>query len=135
MWLQFKSGTWLTRERLYGYPLILLVVSLTTAMIWIALADGLIDRNGKPIGTDFSNVGHGQNGFLTATLLGGGLIFLERRPILAGVLLGLLAYKPQFGLLIPLVLLATGRWTAIAAATVTVLSACSATLIVFGPEV
>src|SRR5262245_42928530 len=56
MWRQIKSGAWLTRERLYRYPLIVLVLSLTAAVIWIALADGLIDRNGKPIGTDFSNV-------------------------------------------------------------------------------
>ena len=35
---------------------------------------------------------------------------LDRRPLLAGVLFGLLAYKPQFGLMIPLVLVASGRW-------------------------
>jgi len=83
----------------------------------------------------FINLGHGQNGFVTATLLGGGLVLLDRRPIVAGVLLGLLAYKPQFGLMIPLVLLATGRWSVMAAATATVLSACAVTLAVFGPEV
>ena len=50
------------------------------------------------------NLGHGQNGFLTAALLGGALAMLDRRPIVAGILFGLLAYKPQFGLMIPLVL-------------------------------
>ncbi len=39
---------------------------------------------------------------------------------LAGVLFGLLAYKPQFGLLIPLVLAATGRWRTFAAAAATI---------------
>jgi alpha-1,2-mannosyltransferase len=58
------------------------------------------------------NAGHGQNGFLTAALLGGALASLNARPALAGVLIGLLAYKPQFGILIPLVLLATLRWRA-----------------------
>ncbi|MDO9061684.1 MAG: glycosyltransferase family 87 protein, partial [Bradyrhizobium sp.] len=186
---------------------------------WIALSDGLIDRNGKPIGTDFSNVyaagaltwqgrpgdayvpalqhaaekavfggrevpfygwhyppfffavavlvaavpyafglaiwlaaslaaylavmrailprpetwliaaafpgvivniGHGQNGFLTAALLGGALHWLDRRPWLAGVLIGCLAYKPQFGVLIPVALLAGGRWATIGAAAATV---------------
>jgi hypothetical protein len=72
---------------------------------------------------------------LTAALLGGALVLLERRPIVAGVLVGLLAYKPQFGLLIPLVLLATGRWRVIAAATATVLATCAATLVLFGPKV
>ena len=56
MWRQLKSGAWLTRKRLRRYPIILLAVSLAAAVIWIALSDGLIDRNGKPIGTDFSNV-------------------------------------------------------------------------------
>jgi alpha-1,2-mannosyltransferase len=83
----------------------------------------------------FVNLGHGQNGFLTAALLGGGLVLLDTRPVMAGVLMGLLAYKPQFGLLIPLVLLATGRWRVIAAAAVTVVCACATTLIVFGLQV
>jgi alpha-1,2-mannosyltransferase len=81
------------------------------------------------------NVGHGHNGFLTAALLGGALISLDRRPVLAGVLFGLIAYKPQFGVLIPLVLAATGRWHAFAAAGVTVVMLAVATLIAFGPEV
>jgi alpha-1,2-mannosyltransferase len=234
MWRQIKSGAWLTPARLHGYTLILLAASLTIVVIWIALADGLIDRNGKPIGTDFSNVwaagklvldgeqaapydparqheaekktfggrevpfygwhypplflmvaaglallpygwallawmaltlpaylvvirsivprpetllvaaafpavlvnlGHGQNGFLTAALLGGGLLLLDKRPAVAGVLIGLLAYKPQFGLLIPLVLVATARWRVIAAATATVLAGCALTYALFGPEV
>jgi len=71
----------------------------------------------------FVNFGHGQNGFLTAGLLGGGLLLLERRPVLAGLCFGLLAYKPQFGLLLPLVLLAGRHWRAfIAAAGATVLA-------------
>ena len=64
----------------------------------------------------FVNVTHGHNGFITAALLGGALLVLDRRPLLAGVLMGCLAYKPQFGLLVPLVLAATGRWRTIAAA-------------------
>ena len=64
----------------------------------------------------FVNIGHGHNGFLTAALIGAGLLMLDRRPILAGILFGLMAYKPQFGVLIPLVLAATGRWRAFLAA-------------------
>jgi len=234
VWTQIKSGAWLTRERLHGYCVILLAVSLAVAIVWIALSDALIDRNGQPIGTDFSNVwaagslvldgeaaapydparqhaaeikafggrdvpfygwhyppfflmvaaalallpyswalatwtlltlpaylavtrailprpetllvalafpavfvnlGHGQNGFLTAALLGGGLLFLDKRPIATGVLFGLLAYKPQFGLLIPLVLVVTARWRVIAAATVTVLAVGALTLALLGPQV
>lgn len=228
-----RSGDWLTYERLSTYPRMLLGVIVIALALWIGLSDGLIDPNGKPLGTDFSNVyaageltlkgepeaaydparqlaaerevfggrdvpfygwhypplflfaaaalatlpygwalfawmaltlpafiaamrailpraetpmlslafpavfinlGHGQNGFLTAALLGGALVLLDRRPLLAGILIGLLAYKPQFGVLIPLVLLATGRWQAFAAAGVTVIAASAATLGVFGME-
>jgi hypothetical protein len=52
----------------------------------------------------------GQNGFVTAALLAGALIAVERRPILAGCLFGLLTFKPHLGLLIPLALLAGARW-------------------------
>jgi len=214
-WQGLRSGRWLTAARARGYSLILLGLGAIAVAGWIGLSDGLIDRNGKPIGTDFSNVyaagkltwlgrpaeayqpalqhaeekavfggrevpfygwhyppfffavafavaaftyawglalwvaaslaaylaamrailprpetlliatafpavfvnvGHGQNGFLTAALLGGALQLLDRRPWLAGVLIGCLAYKPQFGVLIPVALLAGARWRTIAAA-------------------
>ena len=47
-----------------------------------------------------------------AALIAFALVQLDRRPVLAGILFGLLAYKPQFGLMIPLVLIATQRWRA-----------------------
>jgi len=81
------------------------------------------------------NVGHGQNGFLTATLLGGALVTLDRRPLVAGILIGLLAYKPQFGLMIPIALLAGGRWRSCAAAAATVAVFTLATTFAFGPQV
>lgn len=59
---------------------------------------------------------HGHNGFLTALLLGGGLILLDRRPFVAGLLFGCLIYKPQLGLVIPPLLLAGRNWRAIAGA-------------------
>ncbi len=58
-----------------------------------------------------ANLMVGQNGFLTAALLGGSLGLMQRRPVLAGCCLGLLTYKPHFGVLFPLVLAASGRWT------------------------
>ena len=218
-WQGLRSGGWLTAARMRGYSLILLGLSVLVFAGWIAVSDGLIDRNGQPIGTDFSNVyaagtltwqgrsaeayapalqhaaekavfdgrevpfygwhyppfffaiavlvaavpyawglaiwlvasfaayltairailprqetllvaaafpavfvnvGHGQNGFLTAALLGGALHWLDRKPWLAGMLIGLLAYKPQFGVLIPIALLAGGRWRSIGAAAATI---------------
>lgn len=83
----------------------------------------------------FINIAHGHNGFLTAGLFGFGLLLLDRRPVLAGLLLGALCYKPQFGLLVPLALVAGGRWRAIAAAAAAVLGLSAAATALFGPDV
>jgi alpha-1,2-mannosyltransferase len=83
----------------------------------------------------FVNLGHGQNGFLSAALIGAALLQLDRRPVLAGVLFGLLAYKPQLGVVIPFVLIATGRWKTFLAAAATVAALVLTTLVLFGPEV
>jgi hypothetical protein len=83
----------------------------------------------------FINLGHGHNGFLTAALFAGALLTLDARPILSGILIGCLAYKPQFGLLIPLVLVATGRWRVVAAAAATVVLMALAVTAAFGVEV
>src|SRR6201994_2676175 len=206
-WEQLRSGRWLTAERARAYSLVLLGLYAIAIIGWVALSSGMVARDGKPIGTDFSsfyaagslvlegragdvydmaahyarevqifgattpyyawlyppiflfvaaalallpyplalaawqggslalylaviaailrrsrqdsgviaqlwlpvaaafpavfiNLGHGQNGFLTAGLLGAGLVTLPRRPLLSGMLFGLLAYKPQFALLI-----------------------------------
>ena len=64
----------------------------------------------------------GQNGFLTAALIAAILLQLEARPPLAGLLLGLLTYKPHFGLLFPVALLFGGYWRALASATIATLA-------------
>lgn len=231
IWQALRSGEWLTAARARDYSLILLALAALAIAGWIALSDGLIDRNGKPIGTDFSNVyaagvltwqgrpeqaydparqheaeravfggrdvpffgwhyppfffavafvvaalpyafglslwllascaaylaaicailrrpetlviatafpavfvniGHGQNGFLTAALLGGALLLLDRRPWIAGLLIGLLAYKPQFGVLIPVALLAGNRWSTIGAAGATVIALVAISFLALG---
>jgi alpha-1,2-mannosyltransferase len=223
---------WLGRERVLAYSRIFLVLYVAIAAGWVALSHGLVDRLGKPIGTDFvnvyaagelalagepaaawdwtrhrdaeraifaidnryygwhyppifllvaaplallpyaaalavylaiglalywlvmrrvvptraamlpalafpgvfANVGHGQNGFLTLALLGGGLVLLDRRPLLAGGLIGLLAYKPQFALLAPVALLAGGHWRALLAAAASAVAVSLLALLVFGAE-
>jgi len=55
-WQGLQSGQWLTAARIRGYSMILLGFCVIALAGWIALSDGLIDRNGKPLGTDFSNV-------------------------------------------------------------------------------
>ena len=234
IWQGLKSGDWLTAARARAYAVILLVICAIAAAAWIAVSPDLIDPNGKPIGTDFSNVyaagtltwqgkpadaynpalqhaaekavfggrevpffgwhyppfffavaflvaalpyaaglaiwlvaslavylsvirailprrgtlllaaafpavfvniGHGQNGFLTAALLGGALHLIDRRPWLAGMLIGLLAYKPQFGVLIPLALLANQRWSGIAAAAATIVILVALSFVALGGNV
>jgi arabinofuranan 3-O-arabinosyltransferase len=56
---------------------------------------------------------------LTGSLLGGALLSLERRPALAGIFIGCLTYKPQFGILFPVALVAARQWRAIAGAAIT----------------
>lgn len=239
-WRRLKSGDWLTLERIRAYSLIMLVIGLAAIVIWIGLSKGGVDRNGKPIGTDFSsfytagslaleghaaaaydfalhharqqqvfgadtpyyawlyppiffliatplawlpypaalatwqfgtlafylvvigailsgaranpavrrnwllvaiafpavfiNLGHGQNGLLSAALFGAALLALPKRPILAGILFAALAYKPQFGVAIPFALLAAGRWRTIAAACLTLAILIAVTALLFGVD-
>ncbi len=83
----------------------------------------------------FINLGQAHNGFLTAALIGATLTCIDRRPILSGILIGALSYKPQFGLLIPLVLIASGRWRVFAAAAAAVALMTAAVTLVLGSEV
>jgi len=56
------------------------------------------------------NLRWGQNGFLNTALLGFGLYFLESNPVLAGLMFGLLTYKPQIALFAFLVLFISKKW-------------------------
>jgi alpha-1,2-mannosyltransferase len=235
-----RSGQWLTAARARGYSLILLGICIIAITGWIGLSDGLIDRNGKPLGTDFSsfyaagslvlegraadvynmaahyareqqifgagtpyygwlyppifllvatplatmpyllalavwqlssfalylvvvavivrrmrardaigsawlavaigfpavfiNLGHGQNGFLTAGLFGAALLTLPANAVVSGVLFGLLAFKPQLGLIIPITLLAAGQWRAVLAAGVTLIALVGITSLFLGAD-
>jgi len=76
----------------------------------------------------------GQNGFLTASLIGGMLVLLPTRPVLAGICLGLLSYKPQYGLLFPLVLIAASQWTVFFTAAVVAVAMAAVSWLAFGTE-
>ncbi len=82
----------------------------------------------------FFNILVGQNGFASAALIGGALVTLGERPILSGVLVGLMTYKPQFGILFPLALAAGGYWRTIAAAAATAIAMAIVSWLVFGGE-
>lgn len=80
------------------------------------------------------NIIFGHNGALTAALLIGGLLFSKSRPILAGVLLGLLTIKPHLGVLVPFCLLASCNWRAIIAAVTTAVVLFTASGLIYGFE-
>ena len=220
---------WLDAERARAYKWIVLAITLLGSVVWIALSASGLDREGKPIGTDFVgfysasrlalgrrpdlaydvaahwaaqkalfgpkldytaffypppalmicwplalapyfwslaawltatgyafyrvlrgylpsldatafvafpavfvNAAHGQNGFLSAALIGGGLLAMETRPAIAGVLFGGMALKPHLALVIPLALVFARRWTTLAVAAVTVAVFCLSSLVAFG---
>jgi alpha-1,2-mannosyltransferase len=78
------------------------------------------------------NIGSGQNAFLTGALIIGGFAFLPAYPRLAGVLLGLLSYKPQLWLLVPVALVAGRQWRTLASAVITAVIVIVASAAVFG---
>jgi hypothetical protein len=75
---------------------------------------------------------HGHNGFLTALLLGAGLMLLDQRPSIAGFLFGALIYKPQFGLIIPPLLFALRSWRAVVSAIASASTLVILTLVIWG---
>jgi len=76
----------------------------------------------------------GQNGFFSASLIGGALAVMERRPLLAGALIGLLTYKPHLGLLFPIALVAGRHWRAAVAAGVVAAVMAAAAWLAFGED-
>jgi arabinofuranan 3-O-arabinosyltransferase len=82
----------------------------------------------------FTNTLVGQNGFLTAALIGATLYLMPVRPILAGVCLGLLSYKPQYGLLFPIALIAAAQWRVFFSAGVTAVALAFVSWLAFGTE-
>ena len=111
-------------------------LAATLAAYAVAIGGILRGRTGVLFALGFPaaiwNVTAGQNGFLTAALIGGTLGLLERQPVLAGICLGLLTYKPQFGLLFPLILIADRRWLVIAVAAVVAIVLAALSWLAFG---
>ncbi|MBA4347625.1 MAG: hypothetical protein C0413_02095 [Clostridiales bacterium] len=83
----------------------------------------------------FLNLRWGQNGFLSTALLGFSIAWMETSPVLSGVMIGFLAYKPQLAILPLFILLITKNWKALIAAAGTVLSSSLLSLLIFGKEV
>ena len=115
-----------------GWALLSLVPYLAMMRAIVGRPFGLLLAVAVPMA--FNNVLVGQNGFLTAALIGGTLYLMPVRPILSGICLGLLSYKPQYGLLFPLVLIAASQWTVFFTAAVVTLAMAVASWLAFGTE-
>jgi arabinofuranan 3-O-arabinosyltransferase len=115
-----------------GWALVSLLPYLAVMRAIIGRTFGLVLAVGFPV--VFNNALVGQNGFLTAALIGGTLFLMPARPVLSGICLGLLSYKPQYGLLFPLVLIAASQWTTFIAAAVVAVAMALASWLAFGTE-
>jgi hypothetical protein len=121
---------------LLSYPAAMTVWVCLTLIAYLVALKRLVPRAGllalafPPVLVDCIV---GQNGFLTAALFFGGVALLERRPFVAGLLIGCLVIKPQLALLFPLALLVSRQWRAIAGAAASSIGVALAGLIAFGP--
>jgi hypothetical protein len=107
---------------LLGYAAVVFVIVRLPSAIALALASPFA----------FWNFGMGQTGFLRASLVGAALLALERRPVLSGVFVGCLTFKPQFGLLFPIALAAAKQWRAFASAVITAAILAGVSVAAFG---
>ncbi len=80
----------------------------------------------------FLTVALGQNSFLTTALMGGALLVLDRRPVLAGILFGAMCYKPHFLLLVPVALIAGRYWATLLAGAATGIALTGLSLLLLG---
>ncbi len=80
------------------------------------------------------NFGAGQNAFLIAALLIAGFRLLNRRPVFAGLILGVLTIKPQFALMAPIALIAARQWPALLAAAGSALLLALVSALIFGVD-
>jgi hypothetical protein len=125
----------------YGLSLFAWLAGTTTAAVLLArqwlkqqapATIGLIPLLAFP--ALWINIGNGQNAALTTALFLGGCLLLDRRPVIAGLILGLLIIKPQLGLALPFILIASGRWKTFIAAGVSAAGLSFAAWLLVGTE-
>lgn len=82
----------------------------------------------------FLTSGHGQNAMLTAAILSWGLILLRAHPWIAGAVFGLLVFKPQLGLMLPVAFLGSRNWRAATSTLLSALAMSAASLVIVGRD-
>ncbi|MEJ8474043.1 glycosyltransferase family 87 protein [Roseibium algae] len=76
-----------------------------------------------------------NNSALTIFLIVLALVILKKGPVISGILLGVASLKPQYGVLVPVFLLANGHYRAIFAACLTILALLALTALLYGADV
>ena len=116
-----------------------IVFQAATLALWLVVARRILAARGWtwciPVlayPAVFWTVGLGQNAMLTAALLGAVTLLVDTRRSTAGILLGLLCYKPHLALLAPIALAAGGYWRAFTAAALTVAAIVALSIACFG---
>ena len=141
--------------RWYGYPPVMMLLSLPLALTgfltglilwWIAGYAIVATMLSRDIGWRWGalaafatpaammNTLSGQNGALSAALLAGGILLVQKRPWLAGVLFGALCFKPHLAILVPVALAAGGYWRSFIAAGLSAVTLCAASYLLLGAE-
>ncbi|MGF6608802.1 alpha-1,2-mannosyltransferase [Paraburkholderia sp. WSM4175] len=118
-------------------PVSYVVFALATAAAFVLLLRKVLPMRGAllPI-IAFPGIwlttAQGQNSCLTASLALGSLMMLEKRPVTAGICLGMLSIKPHLAILFPIALACAGMWSAFVAAGVTAVLLTCISIFVFG---
>ncbi|HEX8482539.1 MAG TPA: glycosyltransferase family 87 protein [Allosphingosinicella sp.] len=125
---------------LVPYPLALLSWLILTGGAFAAAARPYLRDAGLPgwlalvAPATLLNVWAGHYGLLMGALWLGAFHLLPRRPVLAGILIGLMLVKPHLAVLAPLILARRGDWRAFAAAAATAAALVGVSALAFGPE-
>ncbi|MEJ2092419.1 MAG: glycosyltransferase family 87 protein [Syntrophobacterales bacterium] len=109
---------------LAGFVAVLRRIAPHPLTIWLTLA----------FPACFHNLVRGQNAFLSGIIFGSGLLLLDYHPLAAGLVLGLMVFKPQLAVLIPVVLLAGRYWRTLAGFVLSALGMILLSLVIFGFE-
>jgi alpha-1,2-mannosyltransferase len=122
----------------YGFSLcswLVVTIAAYVAVVrkFIPRPDALIPILGFP--AVFMNVGHGQNAFLSAAIVGCGLLLSDRHPIASGAVIGWLLYKPQLAPMLAIVVLARRDWKMALGAVLSIAAQALAATVAFGPDI
>lgn len=142
--------------RWYAYPPMALLLTLPLALLpylaayaaWLAAGAALcalLLRRHLPwpmaiaaavfTPASFINAVAGQNGAFSAAIIAGALLLLTEHPLIAGLLISLLSFKPHLALLFPVALIAARRWDAFVAAALGCVLLAAASMAAFGSDI